>query len=194
MQYNNAHACWGWRVTSSVLWFHLSSSIQESIWRTNKCSYHRDNFKSPLIPSVLLLAVMTTGKSQLVKRAAFWRCYRRRIQDFVTDWKWAMEGEGQEEEVEADFSFLSWWDHPFTQIGNTCWGPGLWGNRIKYWNFLWITWIKRLNIRYWISRFGAQQESVILDQDLGASSLLETVSWWRPQGILQPEKGWIQNL
>lgn len=32
------------------------------------------------------------------------------------------------------------------------------------------------------------------DQDLGASSLLETVSWWRLQEILQPEKGWIQNL
>lgn len=101
-----------------------------------------------------------------------------RISSLTRNGPW--RGEVQEEEVEDDFSFLFWWDHPSSQTGNTCWGPGLWGNIIKYWNFLWIMWMKLLNNRYWISRFGAQQESVISrstlgsQQPIGSRELVET--------------------
>lgn len=92
-----------------------------------------------------------------------------------------LRGELQEEEAEDDFSFWFCWDHPSSQTGNTSPGPGLWENRIKYWNFLWISCEWNFSITdYWISRFGVQQESVILRSTLGSQQhirsceLLET--------------------
>lgn len=55
------------------------------MWETNKHSYHRDDLKNPLIPSVLLLASMTPDKPQVIKREEFWGRCSHGMQDFLTD-------------------------------------------------------------------------------------------------------------
>lgn len=73
--------------------------------------------KIPLSSSVLLLAVMTTDKAQLMKRAKFQSCFsgRTQISSLIRNGVQERGGTGRRE-LENDFSYLSWLDRPSMEV------------------------------------------------------------------------------
>lgn len=126
--------------------------IQECAGKTNECCYYRDNFINPLIPSVLLLAGMTTASP------GWWRgrilgMQLREEHRFPYWSETGGEGEGTGRgKAEDDFWLFSWLEHlsaPTTIQEEACLVVGRW--LLHSGNFLHTIWLDLSCNRYGIS-------------------------------------------